>query len=146
MKENLIVIIRIKGQVGIKKQIVETLQRLNLRKKYSCVVLVDPQKEQIGMLKKVRDFVAYGNLNKENFEKLIKSRGKLISVKKEKIDTKKIVSELIAGKKYKDLGLKSFFNLHPPRGGIDSKLHFGVKKGVLGNNKEKINDLIVRML
>ncbi len=26
--------------------------------------------------------------------------------------------------------------MHPPRGGIDAKKHFGVKKGVLGNNKK----------
>ena len=41
---------------------------------------------------------------------------------------------------------KTFFKLHPPRGGIDSKKHFGVDRGVLGDNKDKINDLIKRML
>ncbi|KKL95423.1 hypothetical protein LCGC14_1854700, partial [marine sediment metagenome] len=42
------------------------------------------------------------------------------------------------------LNLKPFFRLHPPRKGIKSKLHF--PKGVLGDNKEKINDLVLRML
>jgi len=36
--------------------------------------------------------------------------------------------------------------LHPPRKGIESKKHFGVGKGVLGDNKEKINELLERML
>ena len=40
--------------------------------------------------------------------------------------------------------IENFFRLHPPRGGIKSKIHF--PKGVLGDNKEKINDLIKRML
>ena len=47
-------------------------------------------------------------------------------------------------KSYWALDLKPFFRLHPPRGGIKSKIHF--PKGVLGNNKEKINDLVERML
>ena len=40
-------------------------------------------------------------------------------------------------------GIKPFFRLHPPRGGINTKYHF--PKGVLGENKE-INKLILRML
>jgi len=36
--------------------------------------------------------------------------------------------------------------IHPPRKGIESKKHFGVGKGVLGNNKKEINKLIERML
>jgi hypothetical protein len=74
---------------------------------------------------------------------LIEKRGQLIN-KEKKIDIKKIVEELEKGKKYEELNLKPFFRLHPPRKGIKSKLHF--PKGVLGDNKEKINDLVKRML
>ena len=35
----MIAIIRIKGMVGIRKDLAETLSRLRLRRKYSCVVL-----------------------------------------------------------------------------------------------------------
>ncbi len=115
----MICVIRICGQVGLKSGIKETLHRLKIRRKYACVVLDKPTKEQLGMVKKVQDFVAYGEINKETFNQLVKKRGK-------------------EG--------KGFFRLHPPRGGIDSKKHFGVKKGVLGNNKEKINELVGRML
>jgi large subunit ribosomal protein L30 len=97
------------------------------------------------MLKVVRNFVAFGGINRETLVELIKKRGK--STKKEKIDADKIASELLEGKtekKLEDLGLKPFFSMHPPRGGIDSKIHS--PKGVLGDNKEKINDLIRRML
>ena len=115
----MIAVVRISGQVGLEKEIRETLNRLNLRKKYGCIVLAKPTVVQEGMIKTVKDFVAFGELNKETYDKLVKERGQ-------------------KGKK--------FFRLHPPRGGIDSKKHFGVKKGVLGNNKDQIGKLIGRML
>ena len=138
----MICIIRIRGKVKIDRDVKETLERLRLGKKYTCVV-INPNKEQWGMIKKLRDFVAFGNISKEVFEKLIGTRGQKID-KKKKIDSKKIIEELEKGKTYESLNLKPFFRLHPPRGGINSKLHF--PKGVLGDNGEKINDLVLRML
>ena len=120
MKE--IAVIRIHGKVGLNKDVKETLYRLRLRRKYACVVL-ESTKENLGMIEKVRNFVAYGEISDEVHKELLEKRGKKVSGE-----------------------LKAFFRLHPPRGGIDSKKHFGVKKGVLGNNKSKINDLIRRML
>jgi len=140
----MIAVIRIHGQVKLKKNIAETLSRLRLRRKYSCVVL-NPTKEQMGMIKKLKDFVAYGEINKTTLEKLIAKRGKLID-KSKKIDAKKMAEGLIDKKSSWAVDLKPFFRLHPPRGGIDSKKHFGVKKGVLGDNKNKINELVERML
>jgi len=117
---SMIAIIRIHGQVKVKRDVEETLNRLRLRKKYSCVILDNSEKEKLGMMIKVKDFVAYGEINSETYKKLVEKR---------------------AGK------IKNFFRLHPPRGGIDSKKHFGeTSKAVLGNNQEKINDLIERML
>src|SRR3989338_9584149 len=115
----MIEIIRIKGKIGLNEKTKETLKRLRLNSKYNCVVLKKPNDAQIGMVKKARDCIAFGEINQETFEKLKKTRGK-------------------QGNK--------FFRLHPPRGGIDSKKHFGVDKGVLGDNKDKINELIERML
>jgi len=114
----MICIIRISGDVGLNRDIKETFNRLKLRRKYSCIV-IEPTKENLGMLKKVRNFVAFGEISKETYAKLNNKR-------KTKI--------------------KNFFRLHPPRGGIDSKKHFGVKKGVLGDNGEGINKLVERML
>ncbi len=121
-----IAVIRIKGMVGLRKEISETLYRLRLRKKYVCVVLENPNEAQLGMVKNLRNFVAYGEINDETYKQLKEMRGKPDPNNKGKI--------------------KPYFRLHPPRGGIDAKKHFGVKKGVLGDNKDKINDLIVRML
>ena len=142
----MITAIRIKGQVGLRKPIVETLHRLRIRKKYACVVFVKPTAVDLGMIKKVRDFVAFGEIDEKTLKELIEKRGSLIDKKKTKLKTEEIIKGLKENKKFEDFNLKPFFRLHPPRGGIDSKKHFGVNKGVLGNNKNKINDLIKRML
>jgi len=124
MEKKLICIIRIKGKVRIKEKIENTLHRLRLRRKYACVV-IKPNKENLGMLKKVKDFVAFGEINPETLKKLKEKRG-------------------IKDPNSKEGAIKPFFRLHPPRKGIKSKVHF--PKGVLGDNKEKINDLVERML
>lgn len=113
----MIAVIRIHGRVGLDSAVKETLNRLRIRKKFSCVVLKDPSKETIGRINKVRNQVAFGELNEETYKQLVEKR---------KTKT------------------EDFFRLHPPRGGIETKKHF--PKGVLGDNKDKINDLILRML
>ena len=113
----MIAVIRVTGDVNLSERIRETFNRLKLRRKYSCIVL-KPTKEQEGMIKKVRDFVAFGEINENTLKKLVEKRGKKSN--------------------------PNFFRLHPPRGGIKSKFHF--PRGVLGNHKDKINDLIERML
>jgi large subunit ribosomal protein L30 len=113
----MIAIIRITGQINLSEGIKETFQRLNLKKKYTCIVIEKMTDVQEGMIKKVKDFVAYGELNKETYDKLVEKRGQ-----KE----------------------KNIFRLHPARGGINTKKHF--PKGVLGNHKQEINKLVERML
>jgi large subunit ribosomal protein L30 len=138
----MICVIRIKGRVGLDGGINQTMERLRLGRKYTCVVL-DPRKEQVGMIKKLRDFIAFGNIGNDVFEKLIEKRGQKID-KKKKIDAKAVIEGINKGKRYEDLNLKPYFRLHPPRGGIKSKLHF--PKGVLGDNGDQINKLLERML
>ncbi len=118
----MIAIIRISGMVDVNKHVENTLFRLRLRRKYCCVVLEETP-EIKGMLKKIRNFVAYGKIDEKTFKQLKEKRGEKIKGKEE---------------------LKPFFRLHPPRKGIKSKVHY--PKGVLGDNKEGINKLIKRML
>jgi Ribosomal protein L30/L7E len=139
----MIAIVRIRGMMNVLGSIEETLTRFRLRRKYACVVIRE-NPVNLGMLKKIENFVAYGQIDKSTFIELIKQRGKAT---KGKVDAEKIVAEFTEGKtekKLEDLGIKPFFRLHPPRGGIDSKLHY--PKGPLGNNREGINELIRRML
>ena len=76
------------------------------------------------MIESLRNFIAYGEIDEATYKKLKETRGQK--------DTK--------GK------LKPFFRLHPPRGGIESKKHFGVGKGVLGNHGKEISKLLEKML
>jgi len=117
----MIALIRIKGQVGLKSSVKETLSRLRLRRKYSCVILEKSNASQIGMVKSMRNFIAYGDISKETYKELVEARGK----------------------KDKEGKLKPFFRLHPARGGMKTKLHYPL--GVLGENKE-MDKLIRRML
>jgi len=119
----MIAIIRIHGRVGLRKDIVETLNRLRLGKKYTCVVLKGT-KEELGMIQKVKNVVAFGEIDDKTYKELVEKRGK----------------------KDNEGKLKPYFRLHPPRKGIKSKKDFGDGKGVLGNHKKEINKLIERML
>jgi large subunit ribosomal protein L30 len=140
----MIITIRISGLVGLTEKVKETLYRLRLRKKYTAVLL-KPTKENLKTLIKIRNLVAYGDIDEETLKKLIEKRG-IPKNKKEKINPESVINNL-EKKSLKDLDIKPFFHLHPPRGGIDSKKHFGTsRKAVLGDNKKKINDLVRRML
>lgn len=93
------------------------------------------------------------------FEIIIRKRGKLPHKKplteayvKEKLNSTiaQFAEDVFNSKKeLKDLpGLKLFFKLTPPKGGFERK---GTKRpfslgGALGYRKEKINDLIKKML
>jgi len=138
----MILIIRIKGLVEVPEKINEALSRLRLRRKYSAV-LVKPTEETLKLLQILRNYIAYGEISKEDMILLLEKRGKLIKGKK--VDAKTAVEHLDK-KSLEDIGFKPFFRLHPPRGGIDSRLHIGVKRGVLGNHKDKINELMRKML
>jgi len=139
----MILAIRISGLVEVSKIDNETLSRMRLRRKYSAVLL-NETKENLKLIQSIRNFIAFGKVNDETLSLLIEKRGQPLN-SKEKINAKDVVSNVSKDGLEKH-GLKPFFRLHPPRGGIDSKLHFPNKKGVLGDNKEKINDLVRRML
>lgn len=146
----MIAAIRISGAVKIKEKIAETLSRLRLRKKFVCVIVDEKSPDKMGMIKKLRDFIAYGEINQETLAELIKARGKWEGADKKKSGVSKseaeeIAREIMTGRKISDFGLKPFFRLHPPRGGLkSSKKHY--PKGVLGCHGSEINKLIKRML
>jgi len=139
----MIAVIRIAGQINIPRKIAEGLFRLRLRRKYSAV-LMHTSSENIKLLKTLRNYIAYGEIDNETLKELIKKRSQPIK-RGQKINVESIILE-IEKKDISNLSIKPFFRLHPPRGGIEAKKHFGVGKGVLGNNKENINNLIRRML
>lgn len=114
-----IAVVRIKGQIGLKQDIISTFKMLNLPQKFACVVL-ENNPINVGMINKVKDFVTFGDVNEETIT-LLKKREE------------------------KD---KKYFRLHPPRGGFEKKgVKKAFKEGgALGNRGDKMNDLIKRMI
>ncbi len=115
-----IAVIRIKGLVNIKKTVEDTLNMLRLYRKNYCVVL-ENKPEIIGMVRKAKDYITWGEINDDTLKLLIEKRRE---------------------------NDKKFFRLQPPRKGFGRK---GTKKpfsvgGALGYRGEKINELIKRMI
>lgn len=153
-----IVIIRIKGQIGFKTTIKDTLQMLRLYKKNTCAI-VENNKVNLGMVEKIKEQVTWGEINEDTFKKLLLKRGRTAGNKllteeylkeKAKSGLDEFTKDFFESKKtLKDVpGLKNFFRLNPPIGGFERK---GIKiqyslGGALGYRKEKINDLVVKML
>lgn len=126
---NKIAIIRIRGGVGIKSEIRDTLTMLRLYRKNYCVV-VDDKPEIVGMINKVKDYVTYGEIDETVLKLLTEKRG----AKTKDKDGKEV--------------MKKFFRLSPPRKGFERK---GIKVsfkagGALGYRGTKINDIIKRMV
>lgn len=64
-----LVVVRIRGTVGLNREIESTLRMLGLKKPNSVVVL--PDKAEIkGMIKKVENFVAWGEVSEDIVNKL----------------------------------------------------------------------------
>ncbi len=69
-----IAVIRIRGMTGIRGDISDTLDLLNLSSKFSCVVL-ESKPEFLGMVKKVKDFVTWGEIDSVVEKELNSKRG-----------------------------------------------------------------------
>lgn len=153
-----IAVIRIRGLVGISKRVEDTMKKLRLFKKHHCAVVKDT-KDIRGMLTKVKDYCTFGEIDAKTFEELLVNRGKIVGNKKftedwlrkyAKLDLKQFVDKFMKDEiKMRDVpGLKPYFKLSPPRGGFERA---GIKKpfsvgGVLGYRKDKIAELIRRMI
>jgi len=150
-------VIRVRGNINVRPGIRDTLKMLRLNRTNHCVIIAESH-EYKGMLKKVKDYVTWGEIDEEILQEIISKRGKLIgdstitdkyikSISKYK-SISNLATEIVAGKaKLTDIkSLKPVIRLHPPRKGYE-----GVKRpftlgGALGYRGDKIKDLIRRMI
>ena len=149
-------VIMLRGSVNIRPEIKDTLNMLRLNRVNHCVFL-DENPNNEGMIRKVKDYVAWGKVNKESLEMILRMRGELIggaslTDKYVKENTnyssiKSLAKALFGGEtSLKDVPMITpVFRLHPPRKG-----HKGVKKtfqqgGALGFYGEDINYLLKQM-
>ncbi|MBW6461574.1 MAG: 50S ribosomal protein L30 [DPANN group archaeon] len=140
-------VIRVRGTVGINKNIKYTLESLRLTKPNHCVII--PKNEYMdGMLNKAKDYITWGEVSDDMLNNLVSKRGRISS--KLFADSKIAASavKMIKDSKINDSGIRPVFRLSPPvkgheRGGIKRTF---VQNGVLGYRGDKINDLLTKMI
>lgn len=148
---------RVRGSISAQREARETLDMLRLARTNNAV-LVDNHPAFMGMLKRARNYVTWGEASKETVALLLQKRGRLAGGKKltdeyaQKIGHKSLdeLAEAVANCKVeyrKLLGVRPVFKLHPPTKGFKGKTKksYGAG-GETGYRGEKINELIKRMV
>ncbi len=149
-------VVRVRGRVHMRTGIKRTLALLGLnRVNRFCVV---PENDSYkNMLKKVKDYITWGEMNQEMMALILKKRGKTAQskpitesyLKEKKLKSIEELAEKISnGSTLKAMDLKPFIALKPPSKGFERK---GIKKsysigGALGYRGKAINELVKRML
>ncbi len=149
-------VVRIRGSVGVSGEIEETLRRLRLTRVNHCVVVPDTPVFR-GMIHKVKDYVTWGEVDRETLDTLLRKKGYVTASQrvteeyvKEKtgLDWNAFLDAVLEGRiVLSQVGVKPF-RLHPPSGGYERK---GIKVpyalgGALGYRGAAINDLLRRMM
>ncbi|MBU4246409.1 MAG: uL30 family ribosomal protein [Nanoarchaeota archaeon] len=140
------VVLRVRGTSKLNGDVSDTLKILGLHKPHQCT-FVPNNPSYLGMLKKAEGCVAWGEVTPELLEKLIEVRGKSTDPKAKKVDAKAAAKKILEGK-IKESGINPVLKLCPPKKGFARKgvLHGFGQGGELGYQKEKINELIERMI
>jgi len=155
----LVAVIRIRGTAGVPPDVEATLRMLRLVKKYHAVVYPKNKPGLLGMLAKVKDWVAWGEVSKEALVELLRRRGRVPGGKRltdeyvrEKLGLsgiEELAEKLMKGElelhKLEHV-IKPVFRLAPPKGGFKRSIKKPFKAGgELGYQGDKINELILRM-
>jgi len=137
-------IIRIRGYINTKPDVKKVFELLNLN--ISNHMSIWPEdKANLNMIKKVENYATFGIISEELLKEVVEKKGKALSGE---LDIKRAIKAHSEGKTMKETGVKNCFRLNPPKKGFERK---GIKKpfsigGALGNRKDKIDNLIRRML
>ena len=149
-------VVQVRGVVNTRRDIKDTLKMLRLHHINHCVFLPDTP-EILGMIRKVKDYVAYGEVDEATLETLMRTRGRLEGndaltdeYLKENSDYSGIgdlAKAMIEGTvRIRDIpGLKPVLRLHPPRKGYKSLKRTYPQGGALGYYGQEINALLYKM-
>ncbi len=138
LDNKLVAIVRVRGKIGVRRTINETLERLNVPRVNSAALLFGTS-SNLGMIKKCNDFVTFGEIDGKTLEKLLLKKA-------ESKPSKEDLDKLVLGeKKAKEL-VKLPIRLKPPKHGWeDTKLSYS-NGGSVGYRGEAINALLNRMI
>jgi large subunit ribosomal protein L30 len=148
-------IVRIKGTVNIPQWAKTTLDGLNLDRRFRATI-VPESNEYLGMLRRVKEEVAWTKADAGIVKELLEKRGRRTGYKPiTKSDLPKEYKNIddlataIAGDKValnKLEGIKPWFALGPPKGGFKRKTKTQyAQNGVLGEDGE-LAEIVKRML
>jgi len=151
-------VVRMKGTVNIPNWAQSTLDNLHLNKKFRATLV--PENEQtLGMLRKIKEIVAWTSVEESFIREFVEKKGRYTSTKllssnesqvnNEKVtDINKVVSDISKNESFlsKISGLKPWFALNPPKGGFKkkSKVLYS-QNGILGENRDLV-ELVRRMM
>ena len=149
-------IVQVRGVVQTRREIKDTLAMLRLHHINHCVVVPDTP-EFLGMIRKVKDFVAYGEVDAESLETVLSTRGRLVGNRPLTNEYMKANSPFATIGEFaralargeaslRDIpGLKPVMRLHPPRKGYRTLKRTFQQGGALGYYGREINTLLYRM-
>jgi large subunit ribosomal protein L30 len=132
---NLYAAVMLKGTVKTTSKACDTLAKLRLSGPNSCVI-VPADDTRKGMLKRVDEYVTWGEIEEGTLAKLLEKRGGLDAKKAKELSSKALK---------KGLPESGTFRLSPPIGGLRSvRLHR--PRGDTGYRGAEINKLLERMI
>jgi large subunit ribosomal protein L30 len=149
-------VVQVRGVVNTRREIKETLKMLRLHHINHCV-LVPGTPEYLGMIRKAKDYVAFGEIDAATLETILVTRGRLIGNKpltEEHVrdatpfdSIAELAAALADGKiRMKDIPeLKPVLRMHPPRKGYKTTKRTFNQGGSLGYYGREINDLLIKM-
>jgi large subunit ribosomal protein L30 len=148
-------VVRIKGTVNIPQQAKKTLDGLNLGKRFRATI-VPESSEYLGMLRKVKEEVAWTKADTNIVKGLLEKRGRRAGYRpitkpdlpKEYNSIDDLASAIAENRVAMSnlRGIKPWFALSPPKGGFKRKTKTQyMQDGILGEDVELAN-IVKRML
>jgi len=150
-------LIRIRGNVGIRKELEYVFKLMHLTRK-NHATLIEYTPSNLGAIRRVNDYSTWGEVTLKTISLLLRERGilrgniKLIDdYVKNNLGYASIekLAEAIYDSRinfWKIPNVKPLFRLHPPRKGFRGSIRRPYPKGALGYRGEDINKLINKMV
>jgi large subunit ribosomal protein L30 len=137
-------VIRLRGSVNVRQDFKDALKMMRLNRKMHCILVDESNSVMKGMIHKVKDRCTWGEIDDETLKMLVEKRGrKSQNVRLTQKEADDVLKNLKEGK---PTGIKPVFRLTPPSKGFKYSIKDQYPKGELGYRKEKINELLKRMI
>jgi large subunit ribosomal protein L30 len=149
-------VVRLRGGVKTRQDIRDTLSMMHLDRINHCVILPETPNYQ-GMIKKAKDYIAWGPINPDTLAQMLRNRGKLEG---RKDLTEEYLSKNTQYNSFDEFAkaicegktsitevpkLKVVFRLHPARKGLKGTKRTFLEGGDLGFHGTEINTLLNKM-